>query len=247
MVGNNVDIWFGNVCKRNDPSLRLFCFPYAGGSTAVYAGWGKHFDERIELRPVQYPGRGHRIAELPRNDVESLAHDLANAIEAYSDKPYAFFGHSMGALVAFEVARELKSRGRSEPVCLFLSGKSSPTEDRSRPQKHHLPDDDFLEALRDLDGTPEEFFKHPELMELLLPVLRADFQVVETYRYSEGPTLECDMHIFGGKEDREAPQETLRSWKDQSLGQFTCNVFSGGHFFFREQVDRIADIVCTLV
>lgn len=212
--------------------LRLFCFPYAGGAASVYRSWAEAFPPEVDVCPIQLPGRGSRFREAPFQRVSDLVKAAAEALRPHLDLPFALFGHSMGALVAFELARELRRRGWPAPVLLAVSGHEAPQRPDPDPPLGHLPDAEFLEEVRArYDGIPAEVLAEEELLQLLLPVLRADILVLETYAYDEEPPLECAVSCFGGAEDRHACSEDLEAWCDQTRGPFRLRTFPGGHFF----------------
>lgn len=218
---------------RPDPRarLRLFCFPYAGGGAAVYRSWSTLLPAEIQLAPVTLRGRGSRFTEAPLERLDEVTESLAEELAPYLDMPFAFFGHSMGALIAYELTRLLRGRGGPLPEHLLVSGRRAPQVPSDRPDLHTLPEPDLKEELRRLDGTPEEIIASPELMELFLPILRADFSVCETYRYREEAPLDCPVSAFGGLEDRDVAREHVEAWRTQARGPFRVRMFPGGHFF----------------
>lgn len=187
----------------------------------------------IELLAVEIPGRGARLREPVQQDLESLVQKLTRLLLPYFDRPFALFGHSMGALISFELARFLRKKRRRSPVQIFISGHVAPQLPRTHRCIHDLPEAKFIQELRNLDGTPEAVLKNSELMQLLLPVLRADFRVCETYCYTPEMLLACPITVFGGFEDADVSQESLNAWQDQTCAEFKIRMFSGGHFFFQ--------------
>lgn len=169
--------------------------------------------------------------EPPFTQLTPLVEAVTVALLPYLDQPFAFFGHSMGALVSFEVARLLRKNYQLSPVQLFVSGRRAPQLPNSESPIHALPEAEFLEELRRLNGTPEEVLANAELMEILLPVLRADFAVLETYGYSAEPPLECPITAFGGLQDTEVSCDHLEAWRNQTSAAFSLQMFPGDHFF----------------
>lgn len=212
-------------------TLRLFCFPYAGGGASIFRDWPNHLPETIEVYSVQLPGRGSRLMEAPFTRMPDLVDTVAQAILPHLDKPFAFFGHSMGAMISFELSRLLRKRQRLEPQHLFVSAAGAPQTFDAGHMIHNLPDSKFLKRLRELNGTPREILESSELMQLMLPTLRADFAVSETYLYTHEPPLDCAITAFGGLQDYEVSRKRLEAWRSQTNAAFSLQMFAGDHFF----------------
>jgi len=210
--------------------LRMFCFPYAGAGIYTYRKWAARLPGQVEVCPLLLPGRSHRIHEQPLSDCAALVEKLATEIEPYTEKPFVFFGHSMGALLSFEVARSLRRRNSRQPSHLFVSGRAAPQLPRRPGSISDLPEDEFLLELRSLNGTPPEVFEHSELLKAALPVLRADFSIVETYSYQDESPLSDPITVYGGHGDTIRPED-LQAWNQQTSNTFELQMFMGGHFF----------------
>lgn len=217
--------------------LRLFCLPYAGGSAArVYHDWQPALPGHVELWPLELPGRGARMAESPCSTVDGLVDDLERTVLPAADGPYALFGHSLGGLLAFELARRMEHAHHRPPQHLIVSGFEAPDLPTEPDLDHLLPDDAFRERLRELSGTPREVLDNDDLMDLLIPVLRADFTASSTYRLgSPWLRLSCPLTVFGGLDDPEAPPHTLRAWQHRSTGPFRLRLLPGNHFFLHTE------------
>ena len=211
--------------------VRLFCFPYAGGNALVYRSWAQKLPVDIEVIGVQLPGRGNRIHEPLITNISSLVELMAPAIAPALNGPFAFFGHSMGAIVSFEMARWLRREGRALPLHMFVSGRSAPQLNRCHPPLYNLPTGELLHELRRLEGTPSAVLEHPDLMELMLPMLRADFSICDTYEYSEEAPLDCPITAFGGLQDAGITRRNLEPWREQTGSSFTLRMLPGNHFF----------------
>lgn len=235
--------WFSAGPASPLARLRLFCFPHAGGGASVFHNWPVALSNRLDVRAIHLPGRETRLREPPFTRAEDSAEAITQALQERLDLPFAFFGHSMGALLSFEVARSLRRRGLPEPGYLFVSGHRAPQIARPRPAVFHLPEEEFLEALHDLYDPPEAALKIPELRELLLPTLRADIRLCETYEYSPEPQLECPIVAFGGHDDQETPVEFLQSWGIQTQAAFEMKRFAGGHFYLADALPEILRLV----
>jgi medium-chain acyl-[acyl-carrier-protein] hydrolase len=230
--------WLAFPAPNPSAAGRLLCLPHAGAGAATFRDWPRGLPPGVELVAVQLPGRESRLAEPPLDTMTELLPRLAEALRPYLDRPFALLGHSMGARVAFELARHLRRSG-PRPATLYVSGCPAP-QLPARPAVHDLPRDQFVTMLRRLGGTPSEVFDLPELLEMVLPVLRADFAVVETCTYTDEPPLDCRVVAFCGREDPEATPAEVEAWRAQTGSAFTMHVMDGGHFFLHE---RRADLL----
>lgn len=223
--------WVAPIHPRPDARLRLFCLPYAGGDAAVFSAWSAGLPESVEVCPVLLPGRSGRIAEPLLDNMTLLVRALAKGLADWIDRPFALFGHSTGALVAFELARRLEQEGRF-PAQLFVSGCGAPQLPPGRPDRiHDLPAADFLERLRALGGMPDAMLANPELRDLFLPILRADFKLSETYRYESGVPLKCPLTAFTGLQDRFVGRQSAEAWRHQTAGAFALYTLPSDHLF----------------
>jgi medium-chain acyl-[acyl-carrier-protein] hydrolase len=211
--------------------MRLFCFPYAGGGASIYRNWQESFPPSIEVCPVQLPGREARLSEPPFTDIATLVEAAAQALRPLFDKPFAFFGHSMGALIGHELAHLLRRDKAVAPAHLFVSGRRAPRFTSREAITYSLPDGEFIDELRRLNGTPKQVLEHSELMSFMGPLLRADFEVCGTYSYSHKQLLECPITAFGGISDNELPREMIEAWREYTSGPFSMRMLPGDHFF----------------
>jgi medium-chain acyl-[acyl-carrier-protein] hydrolase len=225
------DSWI--ACRKPNPRarLRLFCFPYAGTGASIFRTWSDGLPADVEVCPVQFPGRGTRLMETPFTQLSLLVQALAQALVPLMDKPFAFFGHSLGALVGFELARQLRRQAGVQPVRLFISADRAPQIPQRDGPIHALPEGEFLVELRRLNGIPGKVLEEVDLMQIMLPALRADFAVYETYVYSTEPPLNRPFSIFGGLQDDRVSRGDLEAWQDQTSGSFSMRMFPGDHFF----------------
>jgi medium-chain acyl-[acyl-carrier-protein] hydrolase len=236
--------WF--VCPRSNPDaeIRLFIFPYAGGGPAAFGKWASEFPDNIELQLVHYPGRGSRYNEELIKELAVLVEGIQQAILPFLDKPFAFFGHSLGGLVAFELARSLNQANLLQPNVLFISACDAPHLPDPNPPIHALPDPEFVNALQELNGTPEEISTNPELMEIILPTLRADFEAAENYQYlSSVCPLSCSIVAFGGDSDPRVNREQIEGWASQTNSKFKPIFFPGGHFYINSVQDDVIQAI----
>ncbi|HKR96572.1 MAG TPA: alpha/beta fold hydrolase [Candidatus Angelobacter sp.] len=223
--------------------MRLFCFPYAGGNESAYRHWQQKLPESIEVLPVQLPGRGSRIKEPPYSELRPLVHAASEALAAEMEMPFAFFGHSMGALIAFELARELRKQHRVQPIHLFISAKCSPHLRPEDPAVDQPSDAALIEVLERYEGTPQDVLKDAELMRLVLPVIRADMALCSSHVYEPGPPLECPITVFGGLEDRVSSRACLESWQEHTKGPFTLRMLPGGHFYINSWAVPVFEVI----
>lgn len=233
--------WFRAPQARLAAATRLVCLPYAGGSAAVYRTWDQLVPNDVEVCPVELPGRGRRIGEHPFSRLAPLVRALADAMEPLLDRPFALFGHSLGGLVAFELARLLRRRGWPVPCHLFLSASAAPAR-RREPVLHNASDAELKARLLEFNGTPREILENDELMELILPVLRADFAVLETYEYHEEPPLDVPITVFGGIHDRTVRPSELEGWRGQSTSS-RLHLLPGDHFFIQGMAFEVVRLV----
>jgi medium-chain acyl-[acyl-carrier-protein] hydrolase len=230
---------FNLVNVKADCAVRVFCLPYAGGSTSIYREWPQYVPDWMQVCPVELPGRGALFATAPATALIDLVGELSDALRAYEGQPFALFGHSMGALIAYEVARKLELAGTRSLVRLFVSGTRPPFLPRNREPISHLPDFEFIEKLRKLNGTPKEILDHEELMEFLLPMIRNDFRIVEKYGFDQGNLLNTPTVVFAGTEDDEVSIEDAQQWSKLTKSPIKLVKFPGDHFFIYPQTRNI--------
>ena len=214
--------------------IRLFCLPYAGSGASIYRDWPEMLAPEIEVWPVHLPGRERRLSESPLASIQAIADHAASGLAPLLDRSYAFFGHSMGALISFEITRALRRAGHSMPRALLVSGYGGPHCRDRRPPIHCLPDDEFKEGIQVLNGTPPGVIANAELMDLLLPLLRADFQAVETYDFTEEPPFDLPIRVYCGRDDHETPKEQLAQWDRHTTAGSRVTLFDGDHFYLRQ-------------
>jgi medium-chain acyl-[acyl-carrier-protein] hydrolase len=233
-TGASPDRWIIRRRSRASPAVRLLCFPYAGSGASVFRAWHAELSAETEVLLVQPPGREGRISEPPLHRLEELVGQVADALGAQLEPPYALFGHSLGALAAFELARELRRRGYAPPVALVVAGREAPHIPDPDSPLHLLPDQGLIEEVcRRYSGIPREVLAEPALVELLLPALRADLAMNETYAYAEAEPLQCPIYVYGGDQDARVSSSDLQGWGIHTHGGFAVRMFSGGHFFIQ--------------
>jgi medium-chain acyl-[acyl-carrier-protein] hydrolase len=224
-------------------AMRLFLFPFAGGNANSFLPWQELLGPGLELRVAQLPGRGVRLFDPPLADMDELVARLTRAVTGLADRPFAFFGHSLGALVAFEVARQLRRAGRPAPISLWVSGAESPRTRLVRRQLHTLADAELIAALVDYNGTPAEMLQDQELMQLVLPGLRADFALNERYLYRPEPPLDLPIHLLLGDQDPHVEADRAAGWSFESSRPVRRHLFRGDHFFLDAHRHSIATLL----
>lgn len=201
-------------------------------------------DELIEVRSVQLPGRENRLREVPLTSMTVLVAALADKIEAFLDRPYGFFGHSMGALIAFELACELRQRGHDGPLFLCASGANAPQVPRDDEPLHEQPDEELVRRLSDrYGGIPAQVLENDELLALVLPALRADLTLIETYSYRNVVRLPCPVMAYAGLDDQRVTPEKLERWGEMTTGEFSSRLFAGDHFYLHDCRDDLVAAV----
>jgi medium-chain acyl-[acyl-carrier-protein] hydrolase len=228
------DPWLPYRKPRPGARVRLFCFPYAGGGASMYRGWQDELPPSIEVCAVQLPGREGRLGDAPVAEMARLVPMIADGLAAHLTQPFALFGHSMGAAIGFELCRELRRRGGPRPLHLFVSACPAP----------HIADTDATHALpepelmRGLGGMSDEILQHRELMEMILPVFRADAAVTETYVHAEEAPLEAPITAFGGLSDAKATRDDMDAWRRHTAGAFALAMVAGNHFYLQGEGRR---------
>jgi medium-chain acyl-[acyl-carrier-protein] hydrolase len=231
----------------NNARLRLFCFPYAGGSAAVFEGWEKSLPPFVDVFAIQAPGRTVRFMEKPISNLREKVSILADRIKPFLDVPAIFVGHSNGALTAFELARELQRRGDGENIRhVVISAKRAPHLPKSD-RIHDLPLSEFVQRLRLLKATPVEVLENQELMAIFEPMLRADFALSETHRFHDDVELEAPATLFWGEQDEDVPREDMLAWGQHVVGDLELVEFSGDHFFINSQKSEFLARIRTIV
>jgi medium-chain acyl-[acyl-carrier-protein] hydrolase len=225
------DVWIKRSGRDPKAYLRLFCFPYAGGGASIFRTWPERLPSDIEVCAIQLPGREDRFRETPFVRFPALIDALAEVLYPYMDFPFAFFGHSLGALISFELTRRLRRQKAPCPLHLFVSGCRAPQIPNPDPPIHQLPDVEFIEELGRFNGTPKAVLDNPELMEVFLPLLRSDIGLYETYAYHNEAPLDYPITAFGGLEDEEVSRDELAAWNSQTRSRFNMQIFPGDHFF----------------
>ena len=223
--------WIVKPKPNSAAHLILVCLPFAGGGSNSFRNWVQFLPKQIELLAIEIPGRGQRLREPLRTRMDELVPDIASSLSKELDRPFALFGHSMGTLLGIELSHHLREEYQLEASHLFFSGRGAPQLPSKEKQIHQLPEDEFVKQIRNYNGTPKDVLNHQELMELMIPILRADFEVCETYSYSERPKLSCPLSVYGGLQDSAAPRESMQAWAKLTEGPFNLRMFPGDHFF----------------
>ncbi|MEO8971260.1 MAG: thioesterase domain-containing protein [Ktedonobacteraceae bacterium] len=236
--------WLFATKSRPYARLRLFCFPYAGGGASIYQIWNTILASEIEVCPVQLPGRENRMKERAIADFAELIETLVDVLQPYLNQPFAFFGHSMGALISFGLSRELRRQGHPLPVHLFASAYRAPQfPNQDEPPLHSLPESVLVKKLLEMNGTRREILDDPELRSFILPILRADFSVCESYVHTAEAPLPCPITAFGGLQDSRVSRQSLMAWREQTSDQFALRMLPGDHFFLQNMRTPLLQII----
>lgn len=240
--------WLYCPAVRPDASLRLFCFPHAGGTASAFRLWPKGLPRWLEVWAIQLPGRGSRWREPAIATMSALVDALVPLLASHLRQPFAFFGHSMGAALAFEVARRLATREGTEPSHVFVSSRRPAHIPSLETKLRDLPDEEFIREINGrYGGVPNELLESRDLLSLLLPALRADIVALETVRASRPEPAPFPISAYGGAHDHNVPKSHLEAWRDQTESLFRTRMFPGGHFYIEPQQDALlADIAATL-
>jgi medium-chain acyl-[acyl-carrier-protein] hydrolase len=239
--------WFPVVYSGPNISVRLFCFPYAGGGATLFRSWPGRLPSTVGVYPVQLPGREERVGECGFTNIQSLIANLIPAVSKYLDKPAAVFGHSMGGLIAFEFARVLSSSLGVPVKHLFVSGCPGPNAPRRFPTIYHLPDQELLRQVQQLEGISENVLNNPELTKLILPTLRADFELCETYQPCSSQTIDVPITVFGGIGDTRVPRIDLELWHKVTLRSCMIRMMPGNHFFIHAAAQSLLQAIAEVL
>ena len=243
--GSDIANWWPVLKTLRRPTLRLFCFAHAGASPSWFRSWERYLPTNIEVRCLQLPGHGGRFREPLIDHIEPLIDTLTPAIVDLLDLPYAFFGHSMGALVAFELTRELQRKGRSLPRVLAVSGRNAPDVIDVDPPLHVMPDSELVTELRRINGTDEGIFENADLLSLVLPVIRADIRLCETYAYENKGLLTIPISVFAGMDDGDLTQTGIEAWRNHTTGPYSITMYPGDHFYINSNTAEVVERLVT--
>jgi len=235
--------WLSYAKVATAGPTNVFCFPFAGGGASFFRSWMQFAPPTIAICPMQPPGREERFVERPFDSMDALVRAATDALMPHLAHKYAFFGHSMGALAAFEIVHTLRERGAPLPVHFFVSGAPAPQVASRIPAIHELPADEFLAEIQRYGGVPDEVMQSRELLDLMMPRLRADLAVTGTYVYRERPPLAMPITALGGLRDDVVTPELVEAWREQTTAKFTFTPFDGGHFFIHERSREIVSMV----
>jgi len=235
--------WITLNGASRSPKFRLFCFHHAGGNSQAFRNWHEELPASVQVGTIELPGHGLRFSERLLDRWQPVVSGIAEHLVPLLDLPYVFFGHSMGALLAFETARALQRAGLSKPRALLVSGRGAPHCPRKRPPIHALPEAEFLQSLREYKGCPPEVLESRELLDLFVPILRADFAIGETYSFSSGGLLDVPVRVLIGRDDEMVDADGLARWSEVTLADTTQHVFPGGHFYVQAERHHILRLV----
>lgn len=238
----NPDAWIRRFHHGVAHGTRLVCFPHAGGSASFFFPVSQALSPVAEVLAVQYPGRQERRTEKAVNSVHRLADDVAAVLAEGPDRPTVLFGHSMGATLAFEVAFRLEREFDRPPVHLVVSGRRAPDRVRG-PNLHQLGDEAIIAELRNLNGTDARLLQDPELLQMILPAMRVDYEAIETYRVRPGTVVRCAVTVLTGDADPRVTADEAEAWRTHTSGPSEVRVFPGGHFYLIKRADDVLDVL----
>jgi medium-chain acyl-[acyl-carrier-protein] hydrolase len=237
------DLWLRRCGGSARPAMRLICLPYAGTGASMFNDWDLPEELAAEVWAVQPPGRENRWGEAPLRRVEPVVREIARAVRPLLDRPFALFGHSMGALLAFELCRELRRSGDPMPVRLMVSAHRAPDLPPWRPEASTLPDPEFLARLDEMAGPSAAVPRDPQVLLLLAPLIRADFELCERYEHTAGPPLGVPLSCFAAVDDPEVRVDEMVDWRRHTTGECRLHPFRGGHLFLRERRPEVVRLV----
>jgi medium-chain acyl-[acyl-carrier-protein] hydrolase len=245
-AGSQRNLWLPYYKPKPGARLTLFCLHHAGGAASAYRAWRDSLPDAIDVAAVQLPGREARLSERPLSSAEAAVAAMVDGLALERlDHPFAIFGHSVGGRLAFELTRQLRRSGRQLPVHLFVSGTRAPHVPRRGESIHRLPDAELVAALEEYGGTPPQVLSSRELMELLLPMLRADFTISEEVAYRAEAPLPMPITALGGLADDDVTIDDLEAWREHTSADFQRHMLPGGHFFVSSQAAEVVRLVAT--
>lgn len=236
MIERSQSFFLKKPCLND--KIRIFCFPYAGGGASAYRNWGTYFPDYVGVYPVQIPGRENRITERAIIDMNQLVDKIVDAMCPYTDTKFLVFGHSLGAKISYEVCNRLREKGNNAPCHLIVSGSRAPHIPEPEPL-HHLKDADFIEAMKRYSGMSREFLENKDLLNLFLPIFRADFILDETYRFIKYENFDFPITALYGDHDQDSETETVEAWGKYTNSSFNKKVFHGEHFFIKTSENEV--------
>lgn len=222
--------------------IKLFCLPYAGGSSVIFNNWKSQLSSFIDVIPIELAGRGKRFTEPLYSYFDDAVNDIFNIIKDNLEDPYAFFGHSMGCMLAYELCHKISEERLPSPLHVFFSGRQAPNIISDKEISYKLPRDEFKQKIIELGGTPDELFENEELFDLFLPILKADFKIVEEYEYIKKRKLDCNITILYGKEEHSNIID-ITDWKKHTERNCSTFSFEGGHFFINDKIDEVLKVI----
>ena len=237
------NLWILRPRPNPDAELRLFCLPHAGGAGSMFCTWPGALSSQVEVLPVQLPGRENRFREPAFNSMAELVDHLARALEPLFDRPFVLFGHSMGAVIELELVRRLRQMQLPTPACLIVSGRRAPQLPAQHGPICHLGESEFLDELqRRHQGIPDTILNNPEILQLVLPTLRADYQLLEDYQFQNQAPLDCPIVAFSGLADDFA-REDMEAWSQHTSAEFQLRMLPGGHFYLQTHRQQFLPIL----
>jgi surfactin synthase thioesterase subunit len=243
----NASRWFLITRPKPLARYRLFCYPYAGGNAMAFMSWEDLLPASIELVAIQPPGRGARLGESLLTSVEQMAEQLVHAIPPMLNRPYLIYGHSLGAVVGFELLHALKANHLPLPQRYFGAARRAPQAPPRLAPTHEYPLERFKAELKSLNGTPDAVLENPNLMELIVPILRTEMKAAYVYHREPEARLECEVSVFGGARDERVLPEELMGWQDHFAKQMDLRIFDGGHFFMEDNKHLVVNAICASV
>ncbi|MCP2166462.1 thioesterase II family protein [Goodfellowiella coeruleoviolacea] len=235
------DPWIRRFHPAPDSDVRLVCFPHAGGSASFFFPVSRQLSPRLDVLALQYPGRQDRRNEPPIDSIAELADQAAEALRSWTDKPLAFFGHSMGAVLAYEVGLRLQRSG-TDLVELFASGRRAPSTVRDE-RVHTQPDEGLIDEIKSLSGTDASLLGNEEILRMILPAIRSDYRAVETYVHQPGQRLSAPITVLVGDADPKVTLDEARKWQEHTTGAFDMKVFAGGHFYLTPHAAEVIRLI----
>ncbi len=235
------------LSKGENDHFRVFCFPYSGATAQVFRPLTQLLPEGVSVYSYELPGRGRRFNEEIPGTLAEIIEEAFLSINRIIDRPYIFWGHSLGGIIGYEMARHIRTNNHPLPKHLFVTGIRAPQVPKREKDVYDLPRDEFIEKIKEMGGTPEEIFNHEEMLDIMIPILKKDFKIYEMYRFTPDMPMPFPITAIGGLDDKFVSKEDLEQWSVHTSSLFDMHMLAGDHFFIFDNMNNIAQSIARAI